>query len=116
MKNGLYAWYQDYALPEAYGGGTVTVRLHGTREDEARGLNRPENLRAIPPADRDFYKVYARRNDSEALNRTLEDTLFIGRAHSLGHALQHVELLAWALLVNALTLARRPQRSLPQTA
>ena len=44
MKNGLYAWYQDYALPEACGGGTVTVRLHGTREDEARGLNRPENL------------------------------------------------------------------------
>jgi hypothetical protein len=72
--------------------------------------------RAIPPADRDFYKLYARRNDAEALNRSFEDTLFIGRAHSLGHARQQVELLGWTLLVNSLTLARGSQHSLPLTA
>ena len=116
LKDGRFAWYQDYVLPAVLGGGIITVRLHGNGDDAVRGLNRPENVRAIPAADPDFYKLYARRNDSEALNRTLEDTLFIGRAHSLGHARQQVELLAWALLINALTLARGSQHSLPLTA
>ncbi|MGZ5352690.1 MAG: hypothetical protein ACXWYN_06575, partial [Actinomycetota bacterium] len=47
-----------------------------------------------------------RRNDSESLNRGLEDTLFLGRAHSLGWRRQQVEMLGWALMVNALTMAR----------
>jgi hypothetical protein len=75
-------------------------------EDAARGLNRTENVRATPPGDPDFYRLYARRNDSESLNRLLEDSLFIGRAHSLGRSRQLVDLLGWALLVNSLTLAR----------
>jgi hypothetical protein len=116
LKNGRFAWYQDYVLPSTYGGGTITVRLHANDEDAARGLNRTENLRPIPPADRDFFKLYGRHNDSESLNRLLEDSLYIGRAHSLGRARQMVELLGWALLVNALTVARRSQHSLPLTA
>ena len=44
--------------------------------------------------------------DSESLNRSLEDTLFLGRAHSLGWRRQQVEMLGWALMVNALTMAR----------
>ena len=116
LRNGLFGWYQDYLLPPSYGGGTITVRLHGNYEDAARGLNRAENVRAIPPGDPDFYKLYARRNDSESLNRLLEDSLYIGRVHSLGHARQQVEILGWALVVNSITLARRSQRSLPLTA
>ena len=116
LKDGLFAWYQDYLLPPAYGSGTITVRLHANDEDAARGLNRTENVRAIPQADRDFYKLYARRNDSESLNRSLEDSLYLSRAHSLGHARQQVEILGWALLVNSLTLARCEQLSLPLTA
>jgi len=116
LKDGRFAWYQDYVLPAAYGGRTITVRLHANDEDAARGLNRTENVRPIPPADRDFYKLYQRRNDSESLNRLLEDSLYIGRAHSLGHARQQMEILGWALLVNALTLARCTQHSLPLTA
>jgi hypothetical protein len=115
LKNGRFAWYQDYVLPPSYSRGTVTVRLHGNDEDTARGLNRSENVRAIPPGDRDFYKLYARRNDSESLNRLLEDSLYIGRAHSLGHSRQQVEILGWALMVNSLTLARRSV-PLPLTA
>jgi hypothetical protein len=103
---GYYAWYQDYVLPEAYGGETVTVRLHGNSEDASRRFNRTENVRPIPPSDPDFPSLYARRNDAESLNRALDDTMFLGRAHSLGHARQQVEVLGWALLVNALTLAR----------
>ena len=115
LKSGLFGWYLDCVLPPAYGGGTITVRAHAN-DDVVRGLNRTENVRAIPQADRDFYKLYARRNDSESLNRSLEDSLFIGRAHSLGHARQQVEILGWALLVNSLTLARCGQLSLPLTA
>jgi hypothetical protein len=41
-----------------------------------------------------------------SLNRALEDTLFLGRAHNLGWRRQQVEVLGWALMVNALTVAR----------
>jgi hypothetical protein len=115
-KNGLYAWYQDYVLPAAYGAGTITVRLHGNEEDTHRGFNRTENVRAIPASDPDFPGLYARRNDSESLNRALDDTLFLGRVHSVGHARQQVEVLGWALLVNSLTLARHCSETLPKTA
>jgi hypothetical protein len=116
MKGGLFAWYQDYLLPPNYGGGVITIRLHNNDEDVARRFNRSENVRPIPPSDSDFHVLYARRNDAESLNRGLEDTLYLGRAHSLGHARQHVDVLGWALLVNSLTLAHQVPDSLPLTA
>ncbi len=115
-KSGPYAWYQDYVLPPPYGVGVITVRLHGNEEDAARRFNRTENVRPIPPSDPDFPGLYSRRNDSESLNRALDDSLFLGRAHSLGHARQHVEILGWPLLVNSLTLDRPRRRTLPQAA
>jgi hypothetical protein len=79
-------------------------------------FDRSENVRPIPPSDPDFYALCARRNDAESLNRALEDTMYLGRAHSLGHARQHVDVLGWALLVNSLTLAHQVPDSLPLTA
>jgi hypothetical protein len=114
-RNGSYAWYQDHVLPEEYGGGMVTVRLHRNDEDAARRFNRTENVRPIPPSDPDFQALYGRRNDSESLNRALDDTMFLGRAHSLGQARQKVEILGWALLVNSLTLLRH-EEALPFAA
>lgn len=99
--SGLYRWYNDYRLPEHLGGGQITVRLHQDRDDRRRKFNRTENVRPIPPSDPDFPRLYGRRNDSESLNRSLEDTLFLGRAHSLGWRRQQVEMLGWALMVNA---------------
>ena len=93
-------------MPEHLGGGQITVRLHQDDEDRRRRFNRTENVRPIPPSDPDFSRLYGRRNDSESLNRALEDTLFLGRAHSLGWRRQQVEVLGWALMVNALTMAR----------
>ena len=104
--SGLYRWYNDYRLPEHLGGNQITVRLHQDDEDRRRRFNRTENVRPIPPSDPDFPRLYGRRNDSESLNRSLEDTLFLGRAHSLGWRRQQVEMLGWALMVNALTMAR----------
>jgi hypothetical protein len=74
--------------------------------DRKRRFNRTENVRPIPPSDPNFPRLYGRRNDSESLNRPLEDTLFLGRAHSLGWRRQLVEMLGWAVMVNALTMAR----------
>jgi hypothetical protein len=115
--SGLFRWYNDYRLPQHLGEGQITVRLHQDDEDRARKFNRTENVRPIAPSDPDFPRLYGRRNDSESLNRSLEDTLFLGRAHSLGAARQQVEMLGWALMVNALTLARhRAAESLPSAA
>src|SRR4029453_15525488 len=49
-RSGQYRWYNDYSLPENYGGGQLTVRLHATGEDRARRFNRTENVRPIPPS------------------------------------------------------------------
>ncbi len=107
---GTYRWYNEYRLPPEEGGGTVTVRLHGTEEDLERRLNRPENVRVIAPTDPDFAKLYARRNDAESINRALDDSLYLGRAHSKGQLRQQAELLGYALLVNSLALDRHRRR------
>ena len=109
-KNGLFRWYNDYQLPDRYGNGTITVRLHGNADDAKRKLNRTENLRPIPPDDEDFARLYPRRNDAESINRHLDDTLWLGRAHSVGHARQHVNLLGFALMINSLARHRHQRR------
>ena len=82
------------------------MRLH---QDEAHRKRRfkPDRERSADPSlGPDFPRLYGRRNDSESLNRSLEDTLFLGRAHSLGWRRQQVEMLGWAVMINALTMAR----------
>jgi hypothetical protein len=105
-KSGRYRWYNDYQLPARYDAQIITVRLHGNDEDTARKLNRTENLRPIPPGDPDFERLFPRRNDAESINRHLDDTMWLGRAHSIGHARQHLNLLTHALGVNSLALWR----------
>ena len=114
-KNGKYRWYNDYLLPERYGSQRITVRLHADAVDAARKFNRTENVRPIPPSDPDFARLYPRRNDSESINRNLEDTLWLGRAHSIGHDRQLLNLLGYALMVNGLALHRH-QRHRTQLA
>jgi hypothetical protein len=109
-KSGRYRWYNDYQLPDRYGSATITVRLHGTDDDIARKLNRTENLRPIPPGDPDFERLFPRRNDAESINRHLDDTMWLGRAHSIGHARQRLNLLGFALTVNSLALHRHRRR------
>jgi hypothetical protein len=115
-KNGRYRWYNDYQLPPTYEDQVITVRLHGDEEDRARKLNRTENLRPIPPGDPDFARLFPRRNDAESINRHLDDTMWLGRAHSIGHARQHLNLLGFALTVNSLALHRHREREAPLAA
>ncbi len=111
---GLFRWYNDYFVPGART--VVTVRLHGNEEDKKRRFNRTENVRPIPPSDPDFRALHRRRNDAESINRGLVDSLYLGRAHSVGHARQHVNLLGYALMVNSLALHRHRLRSESQAA
>jgi hypothetical protein len=86
------------------------VRLHSTEADVARRLNRTENVRPIRVSDPHFARLYARRNDAESINRRVVDSLYLGRAHSVGHLRQQANLLGYALMVNSLALftAGRP--------
>jgi hypothetical protein len=102
--------YNDYGLPELCGRKHLMVRLYNNEEDATRKFNRTGNVRLIPPSDPDFKGIYGRRSDSESINRRLEDTLYLGRAHSVGHARQHVNLLGYALMVNSLALHEHQQR------
>ena len=52
-------------------------------------------MRPIPQSDPEFARLYARRNDVESINRALNDTLYLGRAHSLGRRRQLVEVLGY---------------------
>jgi hypothetical protein len=87
--------YDDYRLPDHLGAGTITIRLHGNADDEKRRFNRTENIRPIPPTDHDFTRLYRRRNDAESINRAL-DTMWLRRAHSVGHERQQLTLLTHA--------------------
>jgi len=107
-KTGTYRWYNELQLPN---GRKITVRLDTTDEDRKRKFNRSENVRQIAPSDDDFKKIYRRRSDIESINRVLDDTMWLGRAHSLGHARQLVNLLGFALMTNGLAIHLRRKRA-----
>lgn len=115
-KAGTYRWYNDYQLPDKYGSGVLTVRLHGNDDDQKRRFNRTENVRPIPPGDPDFARLYPRRNDAESINRHLDDTLWLRRAHSVGHRRQALNVLTYALGVNAMAVHLHGQRHGPPQA
>ncbi|MDX6584612.1 MAG: hypothetical protein QOI10_3796 [Solirubrobacterales bacterium] len=120
-SDGTWRWYNDYEVPAESGGGTVRVRLDTTDDDRSKKFNRTESLRPIPPADPDYRRLYPRRSDVESINRALDDSMWLGRAHSVGHARQLVDLLGFGLMVNSLALHRRrgalePPGELPAAA
>lgn len=107
-KNGTFAWYNELTLST---GGAILVRLDQTAEDTAHKLNSTENARQIAPSDPDFKRLYAWRADIESINRGVEDSLHINRAHSKGHERQLVNLLGYAIMVNGLALLLHHERS-----
>jgi hypothetical protein len=73
---------------------------------------------AAQRSDRVFapHTLFGRRNDSESINRALDDTLYLGRAHSIGHRRQQLNLLGFALVVNSLARYRAHARAPAQAA
>jgi hypothetical protein len=55
--------------------------------------------------------LYRRRNDAESINRAFDDTLWLRRAHSIGHERQQLKLLTHARVVNSLAWQCHAQRS-----
>ena len=94
----------------------VTVRLHASGDDAKRKFNRAENVRQIAPGDPDFEILYRRRNDAESINRHLDDTLWLRRAHSVGHRRQLLNLITYALGVNGLSMHVHSQGLAPPAA
>jgi hypothetical protein len=101
-----FRFYQHCRLPPEYGGGVIVLRLHNNAEDDRRGLNRAEVLRPVPEGSADFERLRVLRPDAESINRAIGDTLFLRRASAKGWRRMMVDLLGWARLVNATTLAR----------
>jgi hypothetical protein len=114
--DGTYRWYGEFEVPESSGGGTVRVRLDLTDEDRKRGFNRTEHLRPIPPGDDDYRRLYPRRPDIESINRALDDSLWLKRAHSVGHARQLVDLMGYVLRLNSIALHRHRRTRAPVRA
>lgn len=111
-RDGTCRFYVEYRLPPDKGGGILRVRLDTTAEDKARKLNRSEHLRAIPTDDADWARLYPRRSDAESINRALDDTLWLRRAHSKGRLRQLFELIGFALMTNALAVYRHGRSAL----
>ena len=74
-------------------------------------MNQPVTIPVSRYIDPDFARLYLRRNDAESINRALDDTLWLRRAHSVGHQRQHLNLLTHALGVNSLALHRHRARN-----
>ncbi|RIK05408.1 MAG: hypothetical protein DCC49_12475 [Acidobacteria bacterium] len=114
--DGTWRWYGVYSVPAPTGPGTVRVRLDTTDEDRARSFNRCEHLRAIPPSDPDYRRLCPMRSDAESINRHLDDTMWLSRAHSLGRDRQLVNLIGYGLAVNSLALHRYRRNLAPPGA
>ncbi len=105
-----FRFYGYFRLPDTFGSKEIPVRLFQNKEDDARGINRPENLRAIPEGSEDFARLSPLRPDAESINNEIERSLYINRASGKGWRRQMVDLFAHARLINAITLARcRPR-------
>ncbi len=92
------------------------MRLHTNDEDRRREFNRTENVRQIPPGDPDFEVLYKRRNDAESINRHLDDTLWLRRVHSVSAQRQLLNLITYAIGVNAMSMHVRRQGLAPPAA
>lgn len=106
---------RSLAPPAPAQGVIYDTALRGVHHQVLLRDNRTENVRPIHPGDPDFARLYRRRNDAESINRALDDTLFLRRAHSIGHERQHLNLLTYALTVNALAMHRHRRTSDPPT-
>jgi len=109
--NGTYRWYVRFGVPDSHDGGTLTEAHVISDEDRRRRFNRTEHLRILPPGDPDYETLRGRRSDAESINRGLDDSMYLSRAHSVGKDRQLLDLLDYAACVNALSIHRHQARA-----
>jgi hypothetical protein len=88
----------------------------GTTRTGLASSTAPENVRPIPPEDPDFTELFRIRNDTESINRGLDDTMWLRRAHNVGHRRQLLNLLGYALMVNSWAVAEHERAAPPLAA
>lgn len=112
-RRNLDGWrlYNLYEVPSEHGGGTIRLRVDQTTDDAAKGFNREEHLRVIPPDDPDHDELYGRRNDTESGNRLLDDSMLRERAHTVGRRRQLLDVISWAAVRNASAAAQHCRRN-----
>ncbi len=98
------------------GESTPPLTRRSVDEDKQRKFNRAENVRQIPPGDPDFEVLCRRRNDAKSINRHLDDTLWLRRAHSVGARRQLLNLITYAMGVNAMSMHVHRQGLAPPLA
>jgi hypothetical protein len=116
-RNGIlrFAPYVGLKLPPddalRLGRSQISVAIHSTAQDDARGFKRAAHVRMIGPGSPYFWMYRKMRGDSESLNRDLKDSLYRhSRAHSRGWRRQQVDMLGFAGFQNALTRFRFRKR------
>jgi len=94
-KNGTHRFYVVYEVAHPHNGipGKVSLSMDG----------HAENVRIIPPGDPDYKGLYGRRQDTEAINRSLDDHHHLRRARSVGARRQLFDVLAFAMRTNSIT-------------
>jgi hypothetical protein len=111
-----YRWYVEYEVPDEFGGGHVSFRLQTNDDDRARGLNRGEQIRVLPPSDPHYRDVYPRRSEIESINRDIADRLWLQRARSAGIRRQRVDMLLYSLFINSIAIGRYRRSQEPPVA
>ncbi len=103
-----YRMYVEYRAVCSCGEHTEVIRerTHSNDEDKARGFNRAENVRLVPPGSKLYDAIYGRRQDAESQNRRIDDYLPLRRARSFGWQCQLFDLVAHAHVVNSIAKYR----------
>lgn len=90
------------ALAGPLAGAAVTIRHNPP--DRAQALRINQALRAIPPSDPDYDRLYGLREDAESANSHLKERLRHSRAHTTGRQRLQLNLTGYQIhtLINAL--------------
>jgi len=114
-KRGNHRWYDDDRLPERLGGWDC----QRPRAHERRGSSAPVHQGRERPADptwRPRSRTLYQRRDAESVNRHLDDTLWLRRAHSVGSRRQSLHLITYVIGVNAMSMHVHHQDPAPPLA
>jgi hypothetical protein len=107
-QDGTYRCYVEYDALCHCGDHVKRIRerTDTTAEDLKRGFNRSENVRMFPPGSPPYRVTYPERNDTESINRRVDDHLPLRRARSYGWKRQLLDLLAHNHVVNSVARFR----------
>jgi hypothetical protein len=83
----------------------IRERTDTTAEDAKREFN-SENVRMFPPGSPSYLVTYPEQNDTESINRPVDDHLPLRRARSYGWERQLLDLLAHDHVVNSVARFR----------